>query len=62
MDLHFLREIFELGRFMLYWIHGAVNGADIYTKAVPRQIILKLRDMETGYSTDGVLPSKAMKS
>jgi hypothetical protein len=54
-DLHFLREIFELGRFMPYWIHGAVNGADIYTKAVPRQILLKLRDMETGYSAD-VLP------
>ena len=31
-DLHFLREIFELGRFMPYWIHGAVNGAGVRQK------------------------------
>ena len=24
-DLHFLREIFELGRFLPYWIHGAMK-------------------------------------
>ena len=37
------------------WISGAGNGADIYTKAVGKQLFDTLAPGETGYS-DGPLP------
>ena len=55
-DMHYVREIYELGRLRPHWVMGAQNGADIYTKAVSRQVLLQLRDKETGYSDDPLPP------
>ena len=54
--MHYVREIYELGRLRPHWVMGAQNGADIYTKAVSRQVLLQLRDKETGYSDDPLPP------
>jgi len=54
-DYHFVREIYAAGDVLPTWISGAGNGADIYTKAVGKQLFDTLAPGETGYS-DGPLP------
>ena len=54
-DFHFANEAYELQEIIPVWVDTINNGADIYTKAVPNQIMQRLRPRETGYS-DYVLP------
>ena len=55
-DYFYCVEIFQDGKFIPYWVRTNDNGADIYTKAVPPQIMKRLRPGQTGYS-DGPLPA-----
>ena len=58
-DYFYCFEIFQDGKFIPYWVRTNDNGADIYTKAVPPQIMKRLRPGQTGYS-DGPLPAVDM--
>ena len=50
IDYYYCQELFQKKVFLPYWIDTTNNGADIYTKAVSRQIMDRLRPRETGYS------------
>ena len=58
-DYFYCVEIFQDEKFIPYWVRTNDNGADIYTKAVPPQIMKRLRPGQTGYS-DGPLPAVDM--
>ena len=58
-DYFYCVEIFQSGKFTPYWVRINDNGADIYTKAVPPQIMKRLRPGQTGYS-NGPLPAVDM--
>ena len=49
-DYFFAKEACDLGYVLPVWVETINNGADIYTKAVPAQILDRLRPLETGYS------------
>ena len=55
IDYHFAREAYELGLIVPHWVETINNGADIFTKSVPRQIMERLRPRETGYSDVALL-------
>ena len=49
-DYFYCVGIFQYGKFTPYWVRTNDNGADIYTKAVPPQIMKRLRPGQTRYS------------
>eukprot|EP01052_Picozoa_sp_SAG31_P003609 SAG31_NODE_141_length_22675_cov_48.948879_8_plen_251_part_00 len=50
IDYYYCQELYQKKVFLPYWIDTTNNGADIYTKAVSRQIMDRLRPRETVYS------------
>ena len=48
-DYHFVREIYAEGHVLPTWIFGNGNGADMYTKALGRQLFDQFCPAETGY-------------
>lgn len=54
-DYHFVREIYAEGHVLPTWIFGNGNGADMYTKALGRQLFDQFCPAETGYM-DKTLP------
>ena len=48
-DYHFVREIYVEGHVLPTWIFGNGNGADMYTKALGRQLFDQFCPAETGY-------------
>ena len=48
-DYHFVREIYADGHVLPTWIFGSGNGADMYTKALGRQLLDQFWPAETGY-------------
>ena len=48
-DYHFVREIYAERHVLPTWIFGNGNGADMYTKALGRQLFDQFCPAETGY-------------
>ena len=60
-DYFYCVEIYQTGKIIPYWVRTNDSGANIYTKAVPPQIMHRLRPPpgQTGYY-DGPLPDVGM--